>query len=100
MLPARRPAALAAGRGFSLVRADFPPEIGPITEDEVRLIDAALPSIALGDGTPLLETLQAILHHRCSPDQWAYYESLPPELQHEVLDRVRMQIPMIGPGAP
>jgi hypothetical protein len=89
----------AAGRGLRLVRANFPPEIGLLTEDEIRLIDACLPALALGDDTMLLEALQALLRHHCSPEDWAYYESLPPEQQQAALDGVRAQIPMIGPGA-
>jgi hypothetical protein len=82
-----------------LDRAGFPPEIGPLSEDEVRLIDASLPALALGDDIHLLEVLQAILHNRSNPDEWRYYESLPREQQLAVLERVREQIPLIGQGA-
>ncbi len=82
-----------------MVRADFPPEIGLLSDDEVRLIDACLPSLALEDDTMLLDALQAILHSRCSAEDWAYYESLPIEQRQAVLDGVRAQIPLIGPDA-
>ncbi len=80
-----------------MVRANFPPDIGPLNEDEILLIDASLPALALGDNSVLEVTLQAILHRHCSAEQWQYYESLPPELREAALDRVRAQIPMIGP---
>jgi hypothetical protein len=80
-----------------MLQADFPPDIGPLNEDEIRLIDAALPALALGDNTVLEATLQAILHRHCSAEQWQYYESLPTEQQATALARVRDQIPMIGP---
>jgi hypothetical protein len=73
----------------------FPPEIGPLSPQEIEIIDAALPSVAMENDAPLVTALEAILLNRCTEPQREHFRSLDPAEQMKVLDEVRAQIPML-----
>jgi hypothetical protein len=75
----------------------FPP-VGELMPVEIEILDATLPALALGDDTPLLQALEAILHARVSQHQWDAFEHLSQDGKLAVLDQVRAQIPLIAQG--
>lgn len=77
------------------MESDLPPPVGELTPVEIEILDAALPALALGDDTPLLHALEAILHARVSQHGWETYERLPQDEKLAVLDKVRARIPLI-----
>jgi hypothetical protein len=76
--------------------AELPPPIGLLEPIEVELIDAAIPSVATGNDTPLLNALEAIMHTRMTPEQWARYLELPDEQRRAILRGVAQEIPAIA----
>lgn len=76
----------------------FAAAIGELTPIEIEILDATLPALALGDDTPLLRGLEAILHARASEGDWARYERLAQRDKAAVLDGVRSQIPLLAQG--
>lgn len=77
------------------MQAYFPPPVGELTPVEIEILDAALPALALGDNTPLLNALEAILHARMDQQGWETYERLTEEEKYAALDKVRKEIPLI-----
>jgi hypothetical protein len=73
----------------------FPPEIGPLSPEEIEIIDAALPALAMEDDAPLLRVLEAILFKRCTEPEREHFRGLSSDEQLKVLDEVRGQIPML-----
>jgi len=77
---------------------DFAPPVGELTPVEIEILDATLPAVALGDDTPLLHAIEAILHARVSQGGWETYERLPRDEKLAVLDKVRARIPLLSRG--
>lgn len=77
---------------------DFAPPMGELTSVEIEILDATLPALAMGDDTPLLRGLEAILHARVTQGDWDSYERLLPDEKLAVLDKVRARIPLLARG--
>ena len=71
------------------------PPVGEITPVEIEILDSTLPALALGDDTPLLRALEAMLHARVDAQGWQHYEALSPDAKREVLDGIRSEIPLL-----
>ena len=80
------------------MEGELSPIIGELTPVEVEILDSTLPAIALGDDTPLLNALEAIVRTRLSRDEIETYERLPPDEKGRVLDKARSQIPLLARG--
>ena len=77
------------------MQTDLPPPVGELTPVEIEIVDATLPALALGDNTPLLDALEAILHARANQQEWERYQGLSSDEKLDVLNQVRDQIPLI-----
>jgi hypothetical protein len=71
------------------------PPVGELTPVEIEILDSTLPALALGNDTPLLDALEAILHKRLDERDWERYLALSPEEKQAVLDGIRSEIPLL-----